>query len=137
MLVHPPDQHFAILKRNLLRFVNKGCIIHPIIYRLAPKARHQTIKPALSPLESQGAFLFPDADTQPTEPTTISGKPITSPVAFRLVLADYQKLQERAGLEGKTVAALVQEWVLEKLAETPTARTQASEKTAAAAARGA
>jgi hypothetical protein len=70
--------------------------------------------------------LFPDADTQPTEPTTISGKPITSPVAFRLALTDYQRLQERAASEGKTVAALVQEWVLEKLSET-----------AAAAARGA
>jgi hypothetical protein len=56
---------------------------------------------------------------EPTVATTISGRPITSPVAFRLAIPDYQRLQERAGLEGKTVAALVQEWVLEKLTEKP------------------
>jgi predicted DNA-binding protein len=52
---------------------------------------------------------------QPEEPTTISGRPITSPVAFRLILSDYERLQKRAAMEGKTVAALVQEWVIERL----------------------
>ncbi len=55
----------------------------------------------------------------PDEPTTISGRPITSPVAFRLTLSDYERIQERAAMEGKTVAALIQEWVLDRLNNGP------------------
>jgi hypothetical protein len=62
-------------------------------------------------------FVFPVKMTaqQLDEPTTISGKPITLTVAFRLTSPHYQMLREQAEKEGKTVAALVQEWVLEKL----------------------
>jgi hypothetical protein len=59
------------------------------------------------------------ANEEPNAITTITGRPITVPVSFRLPTDHYQKLQERAAKEGKVVAALVQEWVLEKLAESP------------------
>ena len=53
----------------------------------------------------------------PTELTTISGKPITATVSFRLPTPDYDRLYKRAIKEGKTVSELLQEWVLEKLTD--------------------
>jgi len=53
----------------------------------------------------------------PTELTTVSGKPITATVSFRLPAPDYDRLHKRAVKEGKTVSELLQEWVLEKLTE--------------------
>lgn len=53
----------------------------------------------------------------PTELTTISGKPITATISFRLPAVDYDRLYQRAIKEGKTVSELLQEWVLKRLQE--------------------